>query len=108
MALALLLACTFLISCAVSPETTKKKEIEAAFLHYKNKARSWSFSVEVLTYETTKANNNTSNPPAGYKEAEYFVAYDPDPYCIDWYSAYEKCENGVCEYKFEHAGGVCE
>jgi hypothetical protein len=105
---AMLLSCTLLVSCAVSPETTKKKEIEAAFLHYKNEPVSWSSDVEVLAYQTTKAQDNTSNPPIGYKETGYFVAYDPDPYCVDWYSAFEKCESGVCEYKFENTGGFCE
>jgi hypothetical protein len=98
----------FLSSCAVSPETAKKKQIESAFLNYQNKAISWSPQVEVLEHDLGEIHDNPSNPPIGFKKTGYFVSYDPDPYCVGWFSVYEKCADGVCEYKFEDTGGICE
>lgn len=105
---AILFSIIFLASCAVSPIVAKKKQIESAFLSYKNKTVSWSPQVDVLEYEIEAYRDNPGNPPIEYKEARYFVTYDPDPYCVDWFSVYEKCVDGVCKYKFEDAGGICE
>jgi hypothetical protein len=99
--------------CATSPEALKKRDIEESFLKYTGKNLKRSTSVDV--YKLSSIEKNEMYPEReqnllaqDYKLVHYFISYEPDPACPNWYSVYEKCDSLNCSYQFILSGGFCE
>lgn len=102
----------WLTGCAMSPDATKRIQIESAFLGYIGKEI--KRSPEVQVWRCADACSSAAEPvseahqiPAGYQRAEYVVTYDYETQCVDSYAVFEQCDQQVCSYLFERTVGIC-
>lgn len=97
-------------SCAHSPDRELRKRVESQFLSHIGKSITWSPQVEVLDYQTEQPVDleKVEGVPPGYDRQGFFISYEYDPLCVDWYAVFSSCPEIDCDYWFARTGGICE